>query len=195
MKTSLNLEPSKTAYVVIDMQEGILATPGLVPHSSDALLKRANQLAFACHEQDALVVLVNVEIASFNYLQPITDQEPRRFTKVPASYAKLSLDIAARQQDNVLTVTKHNPGAFFGTDLDLQLRRRGIDTIVLSGVATANGVYATALDAYQLGYNLILAEDACADRDLEVHQLFLKKLFPRFARLRTTAEILHALQD
>lgn len=64
----------------------------------------------------------------------------------------------------------------FGTSLDLQLRRRGIETIILSGVATTNGVYATALDAFQHGYHIVLAEDACSDRDKESHQLFIKDI-------------------
>jgi nicotinamidase-related amidase len=45
-------------------------------------------------------------------------------------------------------VTKHQWGAFYGTDLDVQLRRRGIQTIVLGGVATNIGVESTARQAW-----------------------------------------------
>ena len=96
---------------------------------------------------------------------------------------------------NKLTITKHNPSAFFGTSLDAQLRRRKIDTLILSGVATSNGVYATALDAFQHGYHVIVIEDGCSDRDLELHTLFFEKMFPKTARVRTTKEILQAIEE
>ncbi len=61
-----------------------------------------------------------------------------------------------------------------------QLRRRKIDTLILSGVATSNGVYATALDAFQHGYHVIVIEDGCSDRDLKTsYALFLKKCFQK----------------
>lgn len=81
-----------------------------------------------------------------------------------------------KDTDNMLTI-KNTIQVLFGTSLDLQLRRRGIETIILSGVATTNGVYATALDAFQHGYHIVLAEDACSDRDKESHQLFIKRYF------------------
>ncbi|WP_264779078.1 isochorismatase family protein, partial [Gluconobacter sphaericus] len=58
-----------------------------------------------------------------------------------------------------LRVTKRQWGAFYGTDLDLQLRRRGISTIVLGGIATNLGVESTARAAHEHGYNVVLATD------------------------------------
>ncbi|MGQ4819836.1 isochorismatase family protein, partial [Enterococcus faecium] len=65
---------------------------------------------------------------------------------VPAEFTDFLLKDSLKDTDNMLTITKYIPSAFFGTSLDLQLRRRGIETMILSGVATTNGVYATALD-------------------------------------------------
>ena len=59
-----------------------------------------------------------------------------------------------------LEILKRQWGAFHGTELDLQLRRRGLDTIVLTGVATNFGVEQTAREAWQLGYSVVVAEDA-----------------------------------
>ena len=147
---SLNLR--KTAYIAIDLQDGILHNGVLAPYASDAVLLAANQLAEAFKNTEALITLVNVDATSFHYLHPAryTREQP---IKVPDNYMQLSMAIATDDTaNNVVKVTKHNPGAFFGTDLDLQLRRRGIDTIILSGLTTSNGVYATALDAFQHGY-------------------------------------------
>ncbi len=185
--TSLNL--SKTAYLAIDLQDGILNNGVLAPYTSDAVLLAANQLAETFKNTDALITLVNVDATSFHYLHPAryTREQP---IKVPDSYMQLSMAIATDDTaSNVVTVTKHNPGAFFGTDLDLQLRRRGIDTIILSGLTTSNGVYATALDAFQHGYHLYIVEDATSDRDPDLHHLFFDKLYPKLGTVVTLAQI------
>ncbi|MBE8863540.1 isochorismatase family protein, partial [Enterococcus faecium] len=113
---------------------------------------------------------------------------------IPKEFTDLLLAPYLEDTTNTLTVTKYNPSAFFGTSLDLQLRRRQIDTIILSGVATSNGVYATALDAFQHGYHVIVVEDACADRDLELHHVFFEKIFPKTARIRSTKEVISAIE-
>lgn len=185
--TSLNL--SKTAYLAIDLQDGILNNGVLAPYAPDAVLLAANQLAEAFKNTEALITLVNVDATSFHYLHPAryTREQP---IKVPDSYMQLSMAIATDDTaSNVVTVTKHNPGAFFGTDLDLQLRRRGIDTIILSGLTTSNGVYATALDAFQHGYHLYIVEDATSDRDPDLHHLFFDKLYPKLGTVVTLAQV------
>lgn len=185
--TSLNL--SKTAYLAIDLQDGILNNGVLAPYAPDAVLLAANQLAETFKNTEALITLVNVDATSFHYLHPAryTREQP---IKVPDSYMQLSMAIATDDTaSNVVTVTKHNPGAFFGTDLDLQLRRRGIDTIILSGLTTSNGVYATALDAFQHGYHLYIVEDATSDRDPDLHHLFFDKLYPKLGTVVTLAQV------
>ena len=185
--TSLNL--SKTAYLAIDLQDGILNNGVLAPYTPDAVLLAANQLAEAFKNTEALITLVNVDATSFHYLHPAryTREQP---IKVPDSYMQLSMAIATDDTaSNVVTVTKHNSGAFFGTDLDLQLRRRGINTIILSGLTTSNGVYATALDAFQHGYHLYIVEDATSDRDPDLHHLFFDKLYPKLGTVVTLAQI------
>ncbi|MBR6894482.1 isochorismatase family protein [Lactococcus carnosus] len=185
--TSLNL--SKTAYLAIDLQDGILNNGVLAPYTPDAVLLAANQLAEAFKNTEALITLVNVDATSFHYLHPAryTREQP---IKVPDSYMQLSMAIATDDTaSNVVTVTKHNSGAFFGTDLDLQLRRRGINTIILSGLTTSNGVYATALDAFQHGYHLYIVEDATSDRDPDLHHLFFDKLYPKLGTVVTVDQV------
>ena len=184
---SLNLR--KTAYLAIDMQDGILNNGGLAPYAADAVLLASDQLAETFKNTEALITLVNVDATSFHYLHPAryTREQP---IKVPDNYMQLSMAIATDDTaNNVVKVTKHNPGAFFGTDLDLQLRRRGIDTIILSGLTTSNGVYATALDAFQHGYHLYIVEDATSDRDPDLHHLFFDKLYPKLGTVVTVAQV------
>ena len=97
------------------------------------------------------------------------------------------------QQPSDLVIRKHNWSAFYGTDLDLQLRRRRIGTIVLGGVATNIGVESTARQAHEHNYHLVFAEDAMTDLVMEGHVHATRVVFPRIGRVRSTADILAAL--
>ena len=192
---SLDLVLDHTAFVAIDLQKGILGSGQLFPNDAATVLANNVELAQHLKNTDALNVLVNVDITEFRYLS--TKNELAKQTAVPVipkEFTDLLLAPYLEDTTNTLTVTIFNPSAFFGTSLDLQLRRRQIDTIILSGVATSNGVYATALDAFQHGYHVIVVEDACADRDLELHHVFFEKTFPKTARIRSTKEVISAIE-
>ncbi|MDU5337286.1 isochorismatase family protein [Enterococcus sp.] len=189
-----NLDLARTALVVIDLQKGIMGTGELKPYSAAELLEKNNQLADSLINSPALITLVNVDPTTMQLLNK--ERSGKAYANIPVGFSEYVMPIAEDETaENVIKITKHNPGAFFGTDLDLQLRRRGIDTIILTGVATANGVYATALDAYQHGYKVIVVEDACADRDGELHQIFFDKLFVRLGEITSTKEILSAIKS
>lgn len=194
LKENMIFDLSKTAFVAIDMQKEIVNNGTLSPHTAASILTNNDSLAKTLKRTTALKVLVNVDISTFPYLSQQTDMGGMT-ASVPPEFTDLLLKDSLKDTDNMLTIKKYNPSAFFGTSLDLQLRRRGIETIILSGVATTNGVYATALDAFQHGYHIVLAEDACSDRDKESHQLFIKKIFPKTARVRSTKQIIEAIQQ
>ncbi|MGA2514736.1 MAG: isochorismatase family protein [Candidatus Limnocylindrales bacterium] len=92
-----------------------------------------------------------------------------------------------------LVITKRQWGAFYGIELDLQLRRRGIDTIFLAGISTNVGVESTARDAYERGYEQVFVEDAMAARSADEHEHTVRTVFARMGRVRSTAEVLAAL--
>src|SRR6185295_13028044 len=97
-------------------------------------------------------------------------------------------------QPGDLRITKRQWSAFYGTELDLQLRRRGITTIVLGGIATNFGVESTARDAWQHNYAVVIAEDASTSLGADLHRFAVEKLLPRVARVRSTQEIIEAVQ-
>ena len=88
-----------------------------------------------------------------------------------------------------IRIHKRQWGAFTGTPLDLHLRRRGITTIVLAGIATNFGVESTARHAWELGYDLIIAEDACTSRSAELHEFAIANILPQIARIRSSDEL------
>lgn len=187
----LELNAKKTALVVIDLQEGILPFAG-GPYAADQVVERAARLAAKCREQGSPVVLVRVGwSADFAEAlkQPVDAQAgggalPDNWWQYPATLGKQNGDIE---------VTKRQWGAFYGTDLELQLRRRGIETIILCGISTNIGVESTARNAWELGFNLVVVEDACSAASAEQHQGSMSHIFPRIGRVRSTEDVLNAL--
>jgi Amidases related to nicotinamidase len=196
MAEKLSIVFEKTAFVAIDLQQGIVNRE-LAPYKSADVIANAAKLADAFRKNGAFVVLVNVTSKDGkDTLKGIADQ-PMQWGRsmTPEEWARMSeLVPELNRQQSDLIITKRQWGAFYGTELDLQLRRRGIDTILLCGISTNIGVETTARDAYQRGYNIIIAEDACTASSAEEHDNSKKFIFPRIARIRTTEEILEALK-
>jgi nicotinamidase-related amidase len=93
----------------------------------------------------------------------------------------------------VVTLCRRQWGAFFGTDLDLQLRRRRATGLVLAGIATSMGVESTARQAFEHGYNVTIAVDAVTDLNADAHTRSLDWIFPMLGELGKTDEILSLL--
>ena len=85
-------------------------------------------------------------------------------------------------------IVKRRVSAFAGSDLDVLLRAAGAVTLVLAGLSTSGVVLSTLRQAADLDYRLVVLEDACADRDEEVHRVLTQKVFPRQAVVTTTDE-------
>lgn len=75
------------------------------------------------------------------------------------------------------------------------MRQRGVTQVVLAGISTSAGVESTARSAYDLGYNVVLVEDAMTDRDAEVHRLSVERIFPHLGETDTTARVLELLNS
>ncbi|MFF9817387.1 hydrolase [Streptomyces sp. NPDC014006] len=184
------LDP-RTALVVIDLQAGIAAAP-VQPHSGADVVARSARLAEAFRERDLPVVLVRVSFAADGAdAVPGRTEAPRAGGARPEGWDVIVPELAGHAGD--ITVTKHNWGAFHGTDLDVQLRRRGVTQIVLTGIATSIGVESTARAAHEHGYHVALATDAMSDMDAEAHTGSVRRIFPRLGETGTTEGILELL--
>jgi len=95
----------------------------------------------------------------------------------------------APEADDII-VTKHRVGAFAGTDLDMILRAKDIDTLILFGISTGGVVLSTLRHAADADYRLIVIKDCCADQDAGVHACLMDKVFPRQATVISAAEFL-----
>jgi nicotinamidase-related amidase len=191
---SLSLDPQTTALVLIDLQNGILSLP-LSPHAAPEILTRTAALARRFAMSGGTLVLVHVAFADAYADQPNQDVDaPMALPEggLPKAWSCFVPEIGSLDAD--VTIVKRQWGAFHGTELDLQLRRRGIATVVLAGVATNFGVESTAREAWQHHYRVIVAEDACSSLGEGMHQFSIDKILPRIARVRSTTQVLAALQ-
>jgi nicotinamidase-related amidase len=188
-----SLTSTKTALVTIDLQQGIVGS-NVAPHPAAHVVANTVTIAQRLRAAGGTIVAVRVAFSASgaDRLSQPTDQTmqvpPGGF---PANWSDLVPDIVMLGAD--LLITKRQWGAFHGTELDLQLRRRGIDTIVLTGISTNFGVEGTGREAWQHNYAVVFAEDAMSGASPEHHKFAVEKIFPRLGRVRSTAEIVAAL--
>ena len=174
-----------TALIVVDLQKGVVALP--LVHPIGEIVARACALADAFRARGLPVALVNVVGAA-----PGRTEQPRQTGVRPEGWADLIPELN-RQPDDIV-VTKRTWGAFASTDLEVQLKARGVTQVVVAGVATATGVESTARQAYELGFNVTLAIDAMADRRAEAHDYSVKNVFPRLGETGTSQDIIDRLR-
>ncbi len=187
------LVPAKTALVVIDLQKGIAAFP-TQPYPSAQVVRNTVRIAEAVRAGGGFVVFVRVTGSADgrDMLTPDCDAPMGAGVTRTSDWADLLPELGVTEGDHILT--KRQWGAFYGTDLDLQLRRRGLDRIILTGIATCFGVESTARAAYELGYAQVFAEDAMTSLTAEGHTHTVSHIFPRLGRVRSTTDIVAALE-
>jgi nicotinamidase-related amidase len=192
--SDLRFNALQTAIVVIDLQKGIAGMPGGAPHPKTVVIANAARLLAAARQAGAQPILVHVggSADGTDRLHATADQPMRFAGTPPPDWSELIPELDRQPGD--LVILKRQWGAFYGTDLDLQLRRRGLSAIVLCGIATEFGVESTARDAYERGYELIFASDAMTGMSAESHANAIERIFPRMGRVRSTEEIVAALE-
>lgn len=192
MSEPLSLDPRRTALIVIDLQRGIVS-PSTQPRPGAEVVRNAARLAEVCRGTGATVVLVHVTASpdGADALRPAADEAGPSLAGRPPDWADLVAEMSPREGD--LVITKRQWGAFYGTELELQLRRRGLDTLILCGISTNIGVEGTARGAYERGFQQVFAHDAMTARSAEEHEMTVARIFPRIGRVRTTDEIITAL--
>ncbi len=179
------LDPS-TALIVIDLQKGIVN--GNFIHPIGDIIDRARALIDVFRAKNLPIVLVNVA----GRPPGRTEQGPR--SNISFSEGWTDLLPQMDQQPSDIVVTKRSWGAFATTDLEGQLKARGVTQVVVTGVVTSGGVEATARQAYELGFNVTLALDAMTDIREEAHEYSIRNVFRRLGETGSTEEIISLLE-
>jgi nicotinamidase-related amidase len=188
----LELNPAAAALVLIDLQQGIVNRT-TAPHAAADVVARAARLADRFRSVGATVVLVHVDFSADGKDRPPqqVDAPMPMPSQMPANWAELVPQLGNHPGD--LKILKRQWGAFYGTGLDLQLRRRGVRTIVIGGISTNFGVESTARDAWERNYDIVFVEDAMAAMAAEAHRFAIENIFPRIGRIRSAEQVLTAL--
>lgn len=177
----------KQALLVMDVQNGIVARFADKPEVT-APFRRAVE---AARGKGVPVLFVRV---AFRPGYPEVSDRNKSFA-APGQRGDLTLSgeavqihasVAPRPDEPV--ITKVRVSAFTGSDLEVILRSRGIDTLVLAGIATSGVVLSTLREAADRDYGLVVLSDACLDADPEVHRVLIEKVFPRQAEVMTVAQ-------
>ena len=195
----------KTALLFFDILNGYVAQPEpdkarvLKPWIQNAVkLSRAGRAAglpvfFAKgnHRPDGATNALIITDTN-NSLTPWPNGEVTK-TKMHVIAGDKSSDVLAdlEPKPDDYFIVKYRWSAFFQTYLDLALRSRAIDTIIISGGSTDVGVTSTMYSGRDLDYNMIVASDACGtSHDQRAHDMLMEIVFPRMARVRTTEQVL-----
>src|ERR1700760_1889869 len=171
-----------TALLIMDMQTAILSS---LPDTTK-LLSNVNQALNIARKHQLPVIYVVVGFRNGSPEISLNNKglaaAKERFASVPADeFLKIHPDVAPLE--NEVVVTKRRVSAFTGSDLEVILRAKGIQHIVLTGVATSGVVLSTTREASDKDYRITILADCCADGDEEVHRVLTTKVFPRQAEV------------
>jgi len=181
----------QSALVVIDLQKGIVAMPTI--HPAPMVVANSVRLIRAFRQQKRPVILTHVFWKlDFSDAVKTRNQAPIPPRAMTPGFFEFVSDLNVDPASDIL-IHKRQWGAFYGTDLDLQLRRRHITNLVLCGISTSISVESTARDAWERAYQLTFVTDAMTDMNLDAHERALKIIFPRIGELGTTEEALAKL--
>lgn len=173
-----------TALLVMDVQRRIVERFSQDPE----YLSRLGEAIDAAHEAGIPVIYV---VVGFRAGYPEASARNATFSAIAGTGnytpgdegAEVHPDVAPRDGD--IVVTKRRVSAFAGSDLDLVLRVREVDKLVLTGIATSGVVLSTLRQAADLDFRLAVLSDGCLDADPEVHRVLTEKIFVRQAEVLT----------
>lgn len=184
------LTPQTTALLVMDYQAGILSQLG----DADALVARAAEAIDLVRRAGGHIGYVRVAFteadkAKVPATHPFAGHLAAASDALNHDAPTTQIDARIAPAEGDIVVRKTRVGAFSTTDLDEQLRARGIDTLILAGLSTSGVLLSTVRDAADRDYQLIVLSDVSADPDPETHAHLTERVFPRQARVVTLEEL------
>ena len=197
METNLTFDSARTAILAMDCQAGVVS---IYIQPAEEFLSRASSVLAAGRTAGMTIIHVQVgfrpglpEVSSRNKLFAALKSNPQHQQLFQGAAGAIHPALGPDPED--IVVTKHRVSAFAGTDLEMLLRSREIETLVLFGIATSGVELSTLLDAFDADYRILVIADCCADRDPELHNILLNRLFAHRGEVLTAAEFVKMLQN
>ncbi len=198
------LDPRKTALVVIDMQNHFMA-PGFMAETPVAreIVPNVNRLAQALRDMGGHVVWIQnvtnetwASWSTYHQFLQTPDRAEARYASMEdgAQGHALWPELDVRAQD--MRMNKRRYSAFLqgSSDIELHLRERGVDAVMVVGVATQVCCESTARDACMLNFKTLMISDACATDTDELHNASLNAFYQNFGDVQTVDEVIASLQ-
>ena len=195
------IAPGRTALVILDMQvdfaspEGVLGQAGVDLGAVPGALSAAERLAAAARAAGVPVAFVGLQTSAKTDSAAWSERTRRRGGDPEAENdlcregAPGAAFVGPTPRPGDVIVSKQRYSGFFRTDLDTQLKRLGVDTLVVCGLTTECCIDSTVRDAFHLDYHVFIARDACAAYDPALHEGALKSLALNCALLTTANEV------
>jgi nicotinamidase-related amidase len=197
----VNLE--RMALINVDMQKCFIENSPFAAPRAFEILTRINQLADLCRRNGVLVVhtlhVVRADGSNIGVMGEIIPAVREGAISKGNPQAELHNDVVVDRNDIILEKPRY--GAFHGTDLELILRERGIDTLIVTGIATNVCCETTAREAAVRDFRVFFLSDATATSGIgelsadEVQRVTLATLGKRFAQVLTTGQMLEKIQQ
>ncbi|WP_407310042.1 cysteine hydrolase family protein [Desulfosporosinus sp. SB140] len=175
---------NKPSLLVMDMQNGTVSRFQANPE----LLRPVQKSVETARRYNIPVIFVRV---AFSEGYPEVSPRNKIFSQI-AQFGGITVsDHATQIHESVQpvngepVVTKYRVSAFAGSNLEVILRARQIDTLILTGIATGGVVLSTLREAADKDFAIKVLSDACIDPDPEVHRVLMEKVFPRQADVLT----------
>ena len=190
----INLDKEKTLLLMADFATiGIGQNPIAEERHT---LERAKDVLDAARTAGIFVAYC---ISHFRPGYPeVSDRDQNRAARrdsgevLPTDPAAL-IHASVKPREGEPVIGKHRTSAFSGSAFEMILRSKNIETLILMGHSTSGVILSTVRLAADLDYQLIVVEDGCADRDPEVHNLLMEKVFPRQGTVVSSREMVGAL--
>ena len=184
----MGIDLQATALCLLDVQEGLLQR-ALAPRPGAVVVSACAQAAAIVRARNVWTVAVLTQWQDdLSDLPPCAVDRPMPVCSAPPppSWSDLAKGLEA-QVDAV--IHKRQWGAFYGTDLELQLRRRGIRTLLLAGAATNFAIESTARQAWELGFSIVFLEDATTGIDAQLHAFSFREILPRLGKVSSCSAL------
>jgi nicotinamidase-related amidase len=205
------IKPGKIALLLIDFQELVSSKPLLrdavgagLPEGevrealreydrrTNKAVKNAQRLLQACRKKGYDIMHVKLGAQTSNPLHTAKVNRKADFI-VPNDAERGRFLKEVKPIEGELVFPKTNGGAFTGTNLDFVLRNMDINSVIITGFLTDQCVLATAIYAGDVGYDVVLVEDACTGTTRENHDAVIRIAKDVFLKVKTTRELLRTL--
>ncbi len=192
---------TKSALLVIDMENGFVDadSPHCIAYAKDSVPACVDAVSTARRKGIPVFFVKRI------YRRDGSDVELTRYRSWkeggramgPGSEGRASAEAAEglKPQKGDYTIIKPRWSAFFGTELDLILRRLKIETVILTGTTTPNCIRTTCYDANSLDYNVVVLEDCCSSQTKEIQEMNIADMARMGAIIMDSAQFRDYTED